>query len=89
MLQLEEQVMTGDRSALLKLCRKPSFNAEKCFGNGETLLHIACRMGHLDIVRALIEVCRCSLLVTDDHGNSPCHSACEAGQIKVMDYFDN
>ncbi len=89
MLQLEKQVMAGDRSALLQLCRKPSFNvARKYSDNGETLLHIACRKGHLDIVRALIEVCRCSLRVTDDHGNSPCHSACETGQIKVMDYFD-
>ncbi len=88
-LQLEEQVMAGVRSALLQLCSKPSFNvANTYFDNGETLLHIACRKGHLDIVRALVEVCRCSLLVTDDHGNSPCHSACEAGQIKVMDYFD-
>ncbi len=89
MLQLEEQVMAGDRSALLQLCRKPSFNVARKYSDiGETLLHIACRKGHLDIIRALIEVCRCSLRVTDDHGNSPCHSACEAGQIKVMDYFD-
>ena len=55
---------------------------------GESLLHIACRRGHLDVVRALIEIYHTPLDIRDEKGNSPCHSACEAGQLRVMDYFD-
>ena len=82
-------ISTGSRSSLLKLCENSFFNY-KTYRNetGETLLHIACRLGHLDIVRALIEIYHMPLNIRDEKGNSPCHSACEAGQLRVMDYFD-
>ncbi len=78
----------GCRASLLELCRNPQY----CYrayrnGNGETLLHIACRNGHLDIVRALIEIYQFSLKIYDKFGNSPCHTACENGQLKIMNYF--
>ena len=80
---------SGCRSSLLELCLNPSYNYKTNQNqDGETLLHIACRSGHLDIVRALIEIYHCPLTLRDKLGNSPCHSACEAGQLKIMDYFD-
>ncbi len=53
----------------------------------ETLLHIVCRQGHLDALRTLIEIFGCSLKVTDKFGNTPCHTACENGQVEIMDYL--
>ncbi len=53
----------------------------------ETLLHIVCREGHLDLLRTLIEIFGCSLNVTDKFGNTPCHAACENGQLEIMDYL--
>ena len=55
--------------------------------NGATLLHIACKEGQLDIVRALIEIYGCTLDVQDDFGNTPCHLACENGRFEIMAYF--
>ena len=81
---------SGCRSSLIMLCSKFSdYSLNKSQNeNGETLLHITCRLGHLDIVRALIEIYKCSLDTYDKFGNSPCHSACAAGQLKIIDYFD-
>ena len=79
----------GCRSSLLELCESSSFDYKTyCNEMGESLLHIACRLGHLDIVQALIEIYHMPLDIRDEKGNSPCHSACEAGQLRVMDYFD-
>ena len=36
----------------------------------------------------MIEIYKCCLNTYDKFGNSPCHSACAAGQLKIMDYFD-
>ena len=55
--------------------------------NGATLLHIACKEGKLDIVRALCEVYGCTLDVQDNLGNTPCHLACENGRFEIMAYF--
>ena len=79
----------GCRSSLLELCESSSFDYKTyCNEMGESLLHIACRLGHLDTVRALIEIYHMPLNIRDKKGNSPCHSACEAGQLRIMDYFD-
>ena len=63
----------------------PHQKIEGC--NGATLLHIACKEGQLDIVRALIEVYSCALDLQDDLGNTPCHLACENGRFEIMAYF--
>ena len=55
--------------------------------NGSCLLHIACKSGQLDMVRALIEVYGCSLHVVDKFGCTPCHLACEKGRVEIMKYF--
>ena len=53
----------------------------------ETLLHLACRNGQLDIVRSLVEVYGCRLDLPDKFGCTPCHVACENGQVEIMEYF--
>ena len=81
---------SGCRSSLIMLCSTYNdYNLYKSQNEkGETLLHITCRLGYLDIVQALIEIYKCTLNTYDKFGNSPCHSACAAGQLKIMDYFD-
>ena len=61
--------------------------SKKQNGNGETLLHLACKSGHLDIVRTLVEIYASDLVKTDNFGNSPCHTACANGQFKIFFYF--
>ena len=56
--------------------------------NNETLLHVACRLGHFDIVRILIEVYECSVSKCDDNGFSPPDYACLYGHLRLIMYFD-
>jgi hypothetical protein len=43
---------------------------------GESLLHMACRRGDLDVVRFLIREAQCRIDITDDYGRTPLHDAC-------------
>jgi hypothetical protein len=41
----------------------------------ESIVHLACRLGHAGILRVLIEF-GCKVLVSDDNGRTPMHEAC-------------
>ena len=84
---LEKVTTSGDRQVLMELVTQPSYDLYTMH-DGETLLHIASRKGHLNVVKTLIEVFGCQPDITDKFGNSPCHSACAAGQLIIMDYYD-
>jgi hypothetical protein len=43
---------------------------------GESLIHMACRRGFIDVVRFLIEEAEVPLRVKDDYGRTPFHDAC-------------
>jgi len=52
-----------------------------CNRFGESILHLACRKGSLDVVQLLVgssnnEGCGCSLLLRDDYGRTVLHDAC-------------
>jgi hypothetical protein len=51
-----------------------------CNRFGESILHLACRKGSLDVVQLLVSTeidgCGCSLLVRDDYGRTVLHDAC-------------
>ena len=42
----------------------------------ESLLHVACRQGHLQLVKFLVEDAKVSMRVQDLHGRTPLHNAC-------------
>ena len=54
---------------------------------GDTLLHLACRHGWLDIVRYLIEDCDCSPNIRDRKKQAPLHIACRYGHINLVHYL--
>jgi len=43
---------------------------------GETLIHLACRRSHQDVVAFLIKEAGVSIKVRDDYGRTPMHDAC-------------
>lgn len=66
---------TLKRIALEKRSRGETMNA--CNRFGESILHLACRKGSLDVVELLVgSDCDCSLLVRDDYGRTVLHDAC-------------
>lgn len=58
-------------------------------GNGRTVLHIAARVGNMDIVEFLlgpgIESIAASVNSEDEHGQTPLHLACEKGHVDVVE----
>jgi len=51
---------------------------------GETLLHLACRLGSVSVVNFLLRDEHVPILVLDKHGRSPLHSICVAMQSNGM-----
>mmetsp|Transcript_3129 Transcript_3129/g.6891 ORF Transcript_3129/g.6891 Transcript_3129/m.6891 type:complete len:822 (+) Transcript_3129:189-2654(+) len=54
---------------------------------GETLIHLACRRSHLDLVSFLVNDAGVSLRVRDDFGRTPMHDACWRAQpdLELLD----
>lgn len=72
-------VLTAIRSSNLQQLRQ--FVAEgrplKCSNQfGESLLHLACRRGLVDVVAFLIKEAGVTVKVRDDYGRTPLHDAC-------------
>lgn len=53
-------------------------------GNGETVLHIAARVGNIDVVKYLLSTSRIAVNAQDKHGRTPLHLACEKGHVDVV-----
>lgn len=49
----------------------------------ESLIHLACRRGYVDMVKFLIQEAGVSLRVCDDYGRTPLHDACWTTQPNV------
>jgi ankyrin repeat protein len=52
--------------------------------NGETVLHIAARVGDIDIIKRLLDIPGIDLNVQDEVGQSPLHLSCGKGHISVV-----
>ena len=82
--------MSGDRFALVQVIKsegiKPSAY-DMVDDQGKTALHVACRYGHIDVVRTLIEVYGCSRQAVDNTGSTPFHDACYYDQVVILDYL--
>lgn len=50
---------------------------------GESLIHLACRRSHRDVVSFLINEAGVSLRVRDDFGRTPFHDACWRGELDL------
>ncbi len=74
-----QEVVTATRKGDLQTLRELYQNGLKmhCANQfGESIVHIACRRGNVDIVRFLLEEAKCPLRVKDDFGRTPFHDAC-------------
>ncbi|KAL2286025.1 hypothetical protein FJTKL_07270 [Diaporthe vaccinii] len=53
-------------------------------GNGETVLHVAARMGNIDVVEYLLSTSRIAVNAQDEKGRTALHLACEKGHVDVV-----
>ena len=58
-----------------------------CNEQKQTLLHVACQLGHLNIIRILVEVYQCSISKSDNDNYSPSDYACLSGHLHLILYF--
>jgi Ankyrin repeats (3 copies) len=49
---------------------------DSCNTHGESMIHLACRLGKLEIIKFLVDVANVSIRVRDDAGRTPLHDAC-------------
>ena len=68
-------VRNGDMATLRSLLEAgENFNC--CNKFGESLIHMACRRAHIDVVRFLLQEAKVSLNARDDYGRTPLHDCC-------------
>jgi hypothetical protein len=73
------EVMTAVREQKIEVLRtmhKAGRSLQCCNRFGESLLHMACRRGFVDVVKFMVEEANVSLYVRDDYGRTPMHDAC-------------
>jgi ankyrin repeat protein len=69
----------------LKLIEKGA-KVSKSNNKRQTCLHLACKVGNLDVVRILVSR-GCSIILQDIYGLSPLHYAVEDGSLDVVRYL--
>ena len=68
-------VRSGDVATLRSLLESGE-DLSCCNKFGESLIHMACRRSHIDVVRFLLQEAKVSLAVRDDYGRTPLHDCC-------------
>ena len=51
---------------------------------GQTLLHLACQTGNIDLIKMLITECHFDTAAKDDNGQTPLHIAARFGQVDTV-----
>lgn len=77
--------------ARLRSYHKEGRSLNACNRFGESLLHMACRRGHADVVSFLVDEAGVKINVRDDYGRTPFHDACWTSNpnFDVMDVLLN
>lgn len=74
-----QDVITAIRSrdiSTLRSMHESGRHLQCCNRFGESLIHMACRRGFLDVVKYFIQEAHVSIRVKDDYGRTPLHDAC-------------
>ena len=79
---------SGDVEKLRRLLKSGAL-LDCCNRFGESLIHLACRRGNLDMVRFLVTEAKVTLLIRDDYGRTILHDACwtPEPQFDLVEYL--
>ena len=55
--------------------------------NGTTPLHLACKAGHIDIVKQILKHNPCTVLPLDGHEQNPLHYAARTNQLEIIKFL--
>ena len=85
--QMLSAVTNGNRDLLITIATSgidPNCVLDE---SGNSVIYVACKLGHLNIVRTLVEVYHCNPDAINSIGATPWHIACENGHISVLKYL--
>jgi hypothetical protein len=74
-IELATAVRTNDVDKIRSL-QDSGFSLNCCNRFGESLLHIACRRGFVEIVRLILDQPKACIRISDDCGRNPLHDLC-------------
>ena len=81
-------VEENDRNRLVKLILSNHLDPRFVKNDKqETLLHVASKLGHIDMVRTLVEVYLLCPFKVDQCSFTSCHYACQFKHLNVLSYF--
>lgn len=88
----DQEVVSAIRSKDIQLLRelhRNGKNLQAANKYGESLVHMACRRGHTEVLRFLINEADVTLRVRDDYGRTPLHDACWSAEpnFELMDFL--
>ena len=75
-------VKDGDADKLRELMQA-GLHPNCCNNHSESLLHMACRRGYIDVVKVFLEF-GANLQVSDDYGRTPMHDACWQNEMNFQ-----
>lgn len=86
-LQTIRAVRTHNLPELRRLHSEEGKSLNSCNQFGESLIHMACRRGNVDIVRFMVQEAKVRVDIRDDFGRNPLHDACwtTSPNFDVMD----
>ena len=70
------QAIRADKVSVLEQLHAQGTPLDSCNSYGESMIHLACRLGRLEIIKFLVDVAGVSIRVRDDAGRTPLHDAC-------------
>ena len=71
-----EQAIRNEDYALMRSMMRQGHTLQTCNRHGESIVHIACRRGTLELVQFLLHEAGVTTQIRDDMGRTPLHDAC-------------
>ncbi|KAI3738066.1 hypothetical protein L2E82_28084 [Cichorium intybus] len=82
---LYETVLKGDQTTFHKLIQEnETLITHTVVGSLNTVLHLAARFGHLELVLDILKLCPDMIVAENRDLETPLHEACREGQVEVM-----
>ncbi|KAJ8755881.1 hypothetical protein K2173_024426 [Erythroxylum novogranatense] len=82
---LFEAIMENDVTRFLNLVQQNQGMLEqRTTATSDTVLHLAIRFGHMELVRAIVKLCPKMVSAENKKMDTPCHEACRRGNAEVL-----
>ncbi|CAI9267887.1 unnamed protein product [Lactuca saligna] len=82
---LYQTILKGDHVTFLKLIQEnETLIKQTVVGSSNTVLHLAARFGHLELVLEILKVCPDMVVAENSDLETPLHEACREGKVEVM-----